>query len=98
MQAVNFIEKIQVDYFIMMMYNGKSNTNGCRIFSIKAEMVCLKKNRTATAAAANYALLAAVFYALNTPFSKILLNNVPPTFMAAFLYIGAGFGVGIMSR
>lgn len=43
-----------------------------------------------------YALLAAVFYALNTPFSKILLNDVPATFMAAFLYMGAGLGVGIM--
>ena len=43
-----------------------------------------------------YALLAAVFYAINTPFSKILLNDVPATFMAAFLYMGAGLGVGIM--
>ena len=43
-----------------------------------------------------YALFAAVFYAINTPFSKILLNDVPATFMAAFLYMGAGFGVGIM--
>lgn len=43
-----------------------------------------------------YALLAAVFYAINTPFSKILLDDVPPTFMAAFLYMGAGVGVGIM--
>lgn len=43
-----------------------------------------------------YAFLAAVFYALNTPLSKILLNDVPPTFMAAFLYMGAGVGVGIM--
>ena len=43
-----------------------------------------------------YALLAAVFYAINTPFSKILLHDVPVTFMAAFLYMGAGFGVGIM--
>lgn len=43
-----------------------------------------------------YALLAAVFYALNTPFSKILLNDVPATLMAAFLYLGAGLGVGIM--
>lgn len=43
-----------------------------------------------------YALLAAVFYAINTPFSKILLKDVSPTFMAAFLYMGAGFGVGIM--
>lgn len=43
-----------------------------------------------------YAFLAAVFYAINTPFSKILLNNVPTTFMASFLYLGAGVGVGIM--
>ncbi|MDD7045299.1 MAG: EamA family transporter [Peptoniphilaceae bacterium] len=42
------------------------------------------------------ALSAAVFYAINTPISKFLLNNVTPTFMAAFLYLGAGVGVGIM--
>lgn len=43
-----------------------------------------------------YAFLAAVFYAINTPLSKLLLENVPATFMASFLYLGAGFGVGIM--
>lgn len=43
-----------------------------------------------------FALLAAAFYAINTPLSKLLLNNVPATFMAAFLYLGAGVGVGIM--
>jgi len=42
------------------------------------------------------ALLAAIFYAINTPFSKVLLNKIPPTLMAAFLYLGAGIGVGIM--
>ena len=42
------------------------------------------------------ALLAAIFYAINTPFSKVLLNKVPPTLMASFLYLGAGMGVGIM--
>jgi hypothetical protein len=42
------------------------------------------------------AILAAVFYAINTPFSKILLDKVSPTFMAAFLYLGAGIGVGAM--
>lgn len=42
------------------------------------------------------AFLSAVFYAVNTPFSKILLNNISSTFMAGFLYIGAGVGVGIM--
>ena len=43
-----------------------------------------------------FALLAALFYAINTPFSKVLLNYINPTFMAAFLYLGAGIGVGIM--
>nr|MCR5742865.1 DMT family transporter [Lachnospiraceae bacterium] len=43
-----------------------------------------------------YAVLAALFYAINIPCSKVLLNNVSPTFMAASLYLGAGFGVGIM--
>lgn len=42
------------------------------------------------------ALLAAVFYAVGTPFSKILLSYIPATMMAAFLYIGAGLGVGIL--
>ena len=42
------------------------------------------------------ALLAAIFYAINTPFSKVLLNKIPPTLMASFLYLGAGIGVGIM--
>lgn len=42
------------------------------------------------------ALLAAVFYAINTPFSKLLLSDVPPTFLAGFLYLGAGVGVGVL--
>ncbi|MDD5948887.1 MAG: EamA family transporter, partial [Lachnospiraceae bacterium] len=46
-------------------------------------------NKTKTGAVI-LALLAAVFYAINTPFSKVLLSNVAPTFMAAFLYLGAG--------
>lgn len=43
-----------------------------------------------------YALAAALFYALNVPCSKILLTEVAPTFMAAFLYLGAGLGVGLL--
>lgn len=44
-----------------------------------------------------YAFLAAVFYAINVPISKILLREVGPTTMAAFLYLGAGIGIGIQS-
>lgn len=43
-----------------------------------------------------YAILAAVFYAINMPTSKMLLNKVEPTLMASFLYFGAGLGIGIM--
>lgn len=46
--------------------------------------------------AALFALLAASFYALNVPFSKRLLQEVPPTLMASFLYFGAGAGVGVL--
>ena len=43
-----------------------------------------------------YAIAAAAFYALNVPCSKILLGHISPVFMAGLLYIGAGFGVGIL--
>lgn len=43
-----------------------------------------------------YALAAALFYALNIPCSKLLLEHIAPVYMAAFLYLGAGIGVGIM--
>ena len=42
-----------------------------------------------------FALLAAVLYAINSPFSKLLLSEVSETFMAAFLYLGAGLGLFI---
>ena len=35
-----------------------------------------------------YAILAAALYALSAPVSKLLLQNVPPTMMAGFLYLG----------
>lgn len=53
-------------------------------------------NKKRQAIAVVLALLAAIFYAINTPFSKILLNQIPPTLMAAFLYLGAGIGVGFL--
>lgn len=43
------------------------------------------------------AVLAAALYALNSPFSKILLTYMPPTLMAGILYIGAGLGMGIIA-
>ncbi len=40
-----------------------------------------------------YAILAAALYAINIPLSKVLMNYVEPTMMAAFLYLGAGAGL-----
>ncbi len=42
------------------------------------------------------AILAAALYAISTPISKVMLQVVPPTMVAAFLYLGAGIGVGTM--
>ncbi len=42
------------------------------------------------------AILAAALYALNSPLSKILLDYVPPTLTAGFLYLGAGVGMLIV--
>lgn len=43
------------------------------------------------------AVLAAALYAVNAPFSKILLDYIPPTLMAGLLYVGAGLGMGIIA-
>ena len=57
----------------------------------------MNKKHLATA----YAIAAAALYAINVPFSKMLLEHVGPTMMAAFLYLGAGLGLlayGTVSR
>ncbi|MEG0835645.1 MAG: DMT family transporter [Christensenellaceae bacterium] len=43
-----------------------------------------------------FAILAATLYAINSPFSKLLLKKIPPTMMAALLYLGAGIGLLIV--
>ena len=43
------------------------------------------------------AVLAAALYAINSPLSKILLDYMPPTLMAGFLYIGAGLGMSVIA-
>lgn len=43
-----------------------------------------------------WAMLAAALYAFSSPISKILLKEIPPTMMAAFLYLGAGIGMSII--
>ncbi len=43
-----------------------------------------------------FAILAAVLYAINSPFSKLLLNYIPSTLMAGFLYVGAGIGMCVI--
>ncbi len=43
-----------------------------------------------------WALLAAGLYALNVPFSKLLLVGISPSMLAGLLYLGAGIGVGFL--
>lgn len=45
-----------------------------------------------------FAILAAALYAINIPLSKVLLRAVPPTMMAAFLYLGAGIGLFLFGK
>ena len=56
----------------------------------------INMNRRKIAVSILYAVLAAVFYALNMPASKLLLKHMEPTMLAAFLYLGAGFGIGAL--
>lgn len=44
-----------------------------------------------------FAVLAAALYAINVPFSKLLLVKAQPAMTSAFLYLGAGFGMLIYS-
>ena len=43
-----------------------------------------------------FAVLAAVFYAVSSPVSKVLLEDVSPYLMAALLYLGAGIGMAVV--
>jgi drug/metabolite transporter (DMT)-like permease len=49
--------------------------------------------RNSSAASVLTALLAAALYGISMPFSKLLLAELPPTLMAALLYLGAGSGM-----
>jgi drug/metabolite transporter (DMT)-like permease len=53
----------------------------------------MKKNDNKSINAVFYAILAAAFYGISTPFSKILLDVLSPTFLSALLYLGAGIGM-----
>ncbi len=44
-----------------------------------------------------FALLAAALYAINSPCSKLLLNEMPATIMAGFLYVGAGLSMLVIA-
>ena len=54
----------------------------------------MRKNNTAGIL---LAVLAAALYAIHSPFSKFLLDYMPSTLMAGFLYLGAGFGMGVVA-
>ncbi len=43
------------------------------------------------------AIMAAILFGMSSPVSKILLTAIPPTLMAALLYLGAGTGMASIS-
>ncbi|MBO7424676.1 MAG: DMT family transporter [Clostridiales bacterium] len=47
--------------------------------------------------AIRYAIYAALLYAVSTPFSKVLLEKIPPAFMAGLLYLGAATGMVVIA-
>jgi len=47
--------------------------------------------------AIRYAIYAALLYAVSTPFSKLLMEKIPPVFMAGLLYLGAAAGMCIVT-
>lgn len=42
------------------------------------------------------AVLAALAYSLSIPFGKLLLNELPSTFLSGLLYVGAGMGMSLV--
>jgi len=43
------------------------------------------------------AIIAAACYGVGSPVSKLLLQELPPTFVAALLYLGAGLGMAVVN-
>jgi drug/metabolite transporter (DMT)-like permease len=44
-----------------------------------------------------FAILAALLFGINAPFSKLLINELNPLFLAALLYLGAGIGMTVLT-
>ena len=53
------------------------------------------RGRSGVVFATVLAILAAVFYAVSSPVSKVLLESLSPTMMASLLYLGAGIGLSV---
>ncbi len=72
-----------------LCYNENIPPGGMRNCALKGCGFAVKTKNTAIF----FAILAAALYAINIPLSKVLLQFVQPTMMAAFLYLGAGAGM-----
>lgn len=74
--------------------------NAClpSIHSLGLQLLGMQTNQDRTQPRAiAFAILAAVLYALSTPFSKLLLGSIKPSMMAALLYLGAGLGMTLVN-
>lgn len=64
------------------------------------ELFRIKKkgdNKNVKIQSISMAILAAALYGISSPVSKLLLVEIPPTLMAALLYLGAGIGMLMVS-
>lgn len=73
----------------LLCYHKNIPPGGIRKYAVKGYINYMKTKNIATF----FAILAAALYAINIPLSKVLLQFVQPTMMAAFLYLGAGVGL-----
>lgn len=82
-----------IPHFSNIISKMKSKHIICAIALLTTAVIMNKKSQNK---AILLAILAAALYAISTPVSKMMLQVVPPTMIAAFLYLGAGIGVGTM--
>lgn len=80
-----------------MKINNRTYSETLPIYSIESVLypIATKIQGGKNVKAKVFAILAAVFYAVNIPLSKLLLTKAEPTMLAAFLYLGAGTGMVI---
>src|SRR6185436_9436037 len=75
---------------VLLVYRIERMFNGMKKESQESSM------KTSNLSFILQALLAALFFGASAPIAKLLLGDVPPILMAAFLYLGSGTGISLI--